>query len=80
MKLHDMSEEYFQQLVKVLKAGICYIIDQETEDDEERGKLAAALVANVVACFMALPEPVFQHHVNAAMEAAELGWRLVQTN
>jgi hypothetical protein len=32
-----------------------HIIDRETEDGEERGKLATALVANVVACFMAIP-------------------------
>jgi hypothetical protein len=80
MTIDQMSEEHFQDLVTVLKRGICHIIDAETEDGHERGQLAAALVANVVACFMAIPDPQFHHHVNAALEAGELPWRLVKVN
>jgi hypothetical protein len=80
MTLEDMSDEYFHGLVTVLKAGICHIIDAETDDNDEQGHLAAALVASVVACFMAIPEPVFQHNVNAALEVAGLPWRMVPVN
>jgi hypothetical protein len=55
-------------------------IDQETEDTDEQGHLAAALAASVVACFMAIPEPQFQYKLNAAREAANLPWRMVPIN
>jgi hypothetical protein len=80
MTLQEMSEDYFQKLVGILKRGICHLIDAESSDPEENGRLAAALVSNLVASFMAIPEPRFHRDVNAALEAAGLGWRLVPLN
>jgi hypothetical protein len=80
MNLADMDCDYFEQLVTTLKADICRIIDAESEDGEENGKLAAALLAQLVAAFMSVQRPVFQHDVNLALEAAELPWRLVAVN